>query len=126
GNLRGEPEQDDRAAGGVGEFVGALSQYRWLFVVARNSSFTYKSRTVDVKQVGRELGVRYVLEGSWRKAGKRVRITGQRVDAASRAHHGAGRLEGVLDAIFALQDEVTESVVGALAPQVERAVIELA
>lgn len=125
-NLSGDPEQDYLADGVVEDIIAALSQYRWLFVVARNSSFTYKNRTVDVKQVGRELGVRYVLEGSWRKAGKRVRITGQLVDAASGAHHWAGRFEGVLDDIFALQDEVTESVVGAIAPQLERVEMERA
>lgn len=125
-NLSGDEEQDYLADGVVGDIIAALSQYRWLFVVARNSSFTYKARTVDVKQVGRELGVRYVLEGSWRKAKNRVRITAQLIDATTGAHHWAGRFEGVLGDIFELQDQITESVVGAIAPQLERAEIERA
>ena len=125
-NLSGDPEQAYLADGVVEDIIAALSQYRWLFVVARNSSFTYKGRAVDVKQIGRELGVRYVLEGSWRTAGKRVRITGQLIDATSGAHHWAGRFEGVLGDIFALQDQITASVVGAIAPQLERAEIERA
>lgn len=125
-NLSGDPEQEYLADGVVEDIIAALSQYRWLFVVARNSSFTYKSRVVAMKQVGRELGVRYVLEGSWRKAGNRVRITGQLVDATTGALHWAGRFEGVLDDIFELQDQITESVVGAIAPQLERAEIERA
>lgn len=125
-NLSGDPEQDYLADGVVEDIIAALSQYRWLFVVARNSSFTYKGRAVDVKQVGRELGVRYVLEGSWRKAENRVRITGQLIDATSGAHHWAGRFEGVLGDIFELQDQITETVVGAIAPQLERAEIERA
>jgi tetratricopeptide (TPR) repeat protein len=95
-------------------------------VIARNSSFTYKGRAVDVKQVGRELGVRYVLEGSVRKAAHRLRITGQLIDAATGAHLWAERFEGTLDDIFELQDQVTESVVGAIAPQLERAEIDRA
>lgn len=131
-NLSADPEQDYLADGVVEDIIAALSQNRWLFVVARNSSFTYKSRVVDVKQVGRELGVRYVLEGSWRTAKggpaahHRVRITGQLIDATTGAHHWAGRFEGVLDDIFELQDQVTQSVVGAIAPQLERAEIERA
>ncbi|NMF89478.1 winged helix-turn-helix domain-containing tetratricopeptide repeat protein [Aromatoleum petrolei] len=125
-NLSGDPEQDYLADGVVEDIIAALSQYRWLFVVARNSSFTYKGRAVDVKQAGRELGVRYVLEGSWRKADNRVRITGQLIDATTGAHHWAGRFEGVLGDIFALQDQITETVVGAIAPQLERAEIERA
>jgi TolB-like protein len=121
--LSGDPEQDYLADGVVGDIIAALSQYRWLFVVARNSSFTYKARAVDAKQVGRELGVRYVLEGSWRKAQNRVRITGQLIDATTGAHHWAGRFDGVLGDIFELQDQITESVVGAIAPQLERAEI---
>ena len=96
-NLSGDPEQDYLADGVIEDIIAALSRHRWLFVVARNSSFTYKGRNVDVKQVGRELGVRYVLEGSWRKAKDRVRITGQLIDATTGAHHWAGRVEGVLD-----------------------------
>ena len=125
-NLSGDPEQDYLVDGVVGDIIAALSQHRWLFVVARNSSFTYKARMMDVKQVGRELGVRYVLEGSWRKAKNRVRITGQLIDATTGAHHWAGRFEGVLGDIFELQDQITESVVGAIAPQLERAEIERA
>lgn len=125
-NLSGQQEQDYLADGVVEDIIAALSQYRWLFVVARNSSFTYKGRAVDVKQVGRELGVRYVLEGSWRTAKNRVRITGQLIDATTGAHHWAGRFEGVLGDIFELQDQITESVVGAIAPELERAEIERA
>lgn len=125
-NLSGVQEQDYLADGVVEDIIAALSQYRWLFVVARNSSFTYKARIVDVKQVGRELGVRYVLEGSWRKAKNRVRITVQLIDATTGAHHWAGRFEGVLGDIFELQDQITASVVGAIAPELERAEIERA
>jgi tetratricopeptide (TPR) repeat protein len=103
-----------------------LSRMRWLFVIARNSSFTYKGRAVDVKQVGRELGVRYILEGSVRKAAQRVRITGQLIDAATGAHLWAERFESTLDDLFELQDQMTTSVVGALAPHLERAEIERA
>jgi TolB-like protein len=122
-NLSGDPEQDYFADGVVEDIIAALSRIRWLFVTARNSSFTYKEQVVDVKQVGRELGVRYVLEGSVRKAAKRVRITGQLIDATSGAHIWADRFEGALDNIFELQDQMTESVVGAIAPQLERAEI---
>ena len=97
----------------------ALSLFRWLFVIARHSSFTYRGRTVDVKQVGRELGVRYVLEGSVRKAGNRIRIAGQLIDTETRAHLWAGRFEGDLEDLFDLQDRVTESVVGAIAPKLQ-------
>ena len=125
-NLRGDPEQDYFADGVVEDIISALSRIRWLFVIARNSSFTYKGRTVDVKQVGRELGVRYVLEGSIRKAAKRVRITGQLIDATTGGHLWADRFEATLGDIFELQDQVTENVVGAIAPQLERAEIERA
>lgn len=125
-NLSGDQEQDYLADGVVEDIIAALSQHRWLFVIARNSSFAYKARAVDMKQVGRELGVRYVLEGSWRKAKNRVRITGQLIDATTGAHHWAGRFEGVLGDIFELQDQITENVVGAIAPQLERAEIERA
>lgn len=125
-NLSGDPEQDYLADGVVEDIIAALSQYHWLFVVARNSSFTYKARVVDVKEIGRELGVRYVLEGSWRKANRRVRITCQLVETTTGSNHWAGRFEGILDDIFDLQDQVTESVVGAIAPQLERAEIERA
>jgi TolB-like protein len=101
-NLSGDSEQEYFADGIVEEIITALSRMRWLFVIARNSSFTYKGRAVDVKQVGRELGVRYVLEGSVRKAANRVRITGQLIDAATGAHLWADRFEGALDDIFDL------------------------
>jgi adenylate cyclase len=110
----------------VEEIITALSRFRQLFVIARNSSFTYQGRAVDVKQVGRELGVRYVLEGSVRKAGNRVRIAGQLIDASTAAHLWADRFEGALDDIFDLQDRVTASVVGAIAPKLEWAEIERA
>src|SRR5207247_1778623 len=118
--------QEYFADGVVEEIITALSRFRQLFVIARNSSFTYKGRAVDVKQVGRELGVRYVLEGSVRKAGNRVRITGQLIDAATGTHLWADRLEGALEDIFDLQDQVTLSVVGAIAPKLEQAEIERA
>src|SRR6266567_1349031 len=102
------------------------SRFRNLFVISRNSSFTYKGRAVDVKQVGRELGVRYVLEGSVRKVANRVRITGQLVDTSTGAHLWAERFDGGLGDTFDLQDQVTESVVGAIAPAVEKAEIERA
>src|SRR2546429_7530918 len=125
-NISVDPEQDYFADGMVEEIITALSHFRQLFVIARNSSFTYKGRAVDVKQVGRELGVRYVLEGSVRKAANRVRITGQLVDTATGAHLWAERFDGGLGDIFHLQDQVTESVVGAIAPAVEKAEIERA
>jgi TolB-like protein len=125
-NLSGDPEQEYFADGMVDDIVTALSRFKALFVIARNSSFTYKGRAVDVKQIGRELGVRYVLEGSVRKSANRVRITGQLVDTATGAHLWADRFEGGLGDIFDLQDQVTESVVGAIAPAVEKAEIERA
>ena len=125
-NMSGDPEQDYFADGMAEDIITALSHFKALFVIARNSSFTYKGRAVDVKQVGRELGVRYVLEGSVRKAENRVRITGQLVDTATGAHLWADRFDGGLGDIFDLQDQVTESVVGAIAPAVEKAEIERA
>jgi TolB-like protein len=125
-NLSGDPEQDYFADGMVEDIIAALSRIRWLFVIARNSSFTYKGRAVDVKGVGQELGVRYVLEGSVRKSGNKVRITGQLIDVTSGTHIWADRFEGLLDDIFELQDQIAESVVGAIAPQLERAEIERA
>ena len=118
-NLSADPEQEYLAEGIVEDITMALSLFRWLFVIARHSSFTYKGRNVDVKQVGRELGVRYVLEGSVRKAGNRIRITGQLIDTNTRAHLWAGRFEGDLEDMFDLQDRVTESVVGAIAPKLQ-------
>nr|WP_283848579.1 adenylate/guanylate cyclase domain-containing protein [Bradyrhizobium sp. SRL28] len=123
-NMSGDPEQDYFADGMVEDVITALSRFRSLFVIARNSSFTYKGKSVDVKQVGRELGVRYVLEGSVRKAANRVRITGQLIDAITSAHLWADRFDGGLDDIFELQDQVTTSVVGAIAPTLEHAEIE--
>jgi TolB-like protein len=125
-NLSGDPEQDYFADGVIEDIITALSRIRWLFVIARNSSFIYKGRAVDVKQVGRDLGVRYVLEGSVRKAANRVRITGQLIDATTGTHLWADRFESALDDIFELQDRMAESVVGAIAPQLERAEIERA
>jgi TolB-like protein len=125
-NLSGDPEQEYFADGVVDDIISALSRIGWLFVIARNSSFTYKGRAVDIKQVGRELGVRYVLEGSVRKAANRVRITGQLIDATTGGHLWADRFEGTLGDIFELQDQVTENVVGAIAPRLERAEIERA
>jgi TolB-like protein len=125
-NMSGDPEQEYFADGMVEEILTALSRSRWLFVIARNSSFTYKGQAVDVKQVGRELGVRYVLEDSVRKGGDRIRITGQLIDAGTGAHLWADRFGGTQEDIFELQDRVTASVVGTLAPQVERAEIHRA
>ena len=125
-NLSSDPEQEYFADGMVDDIITALSHFKALFVIARNSSFTYKGRAVDVKQVGRELGVRYVLEGCVRKAANRVRITGQLVDTATGAHLWANRIDGELDDIFGLQDQVAESVVGAIAPTIEKAEIERA
>ena len=125
-NMSCDPEQEYFADGIVEDIITALSRFKALFVIARNSSFVYKGRAVDVKQIGRELGVRYVLEGSVRKAANRVRITGQLVDTATGAHLWADRFDGGLGDIFDLQDQVTESVVGAIAPAVEKAEIERA
>jgi TolB-like protein len=122
-NWSGDPDQDYFTDGVAEDIIGALSRMRWLFVIARNSTFTYKGRAVDVKQVGRELGVRYALEGSVRKAGNRVRVTGQLIDATTGAHLWAERFDRDLDDIFELHDELAASVVGAIAPQLERAEI---
>ena len=125
-NMSDEPGQDYFADGIVEDIITALCHIRWLFVIARNSSFTYKGRAVDVRQVGRELGVRYALEGSVRKAAQRVRITAQLLDAASGAHLWADHFDGGVENIFDLQDQVTESVVGAICLQLEQAEIERA
>jgi TolB-like protein len=125
-NLSADPEQEYFADGVVEDITMALSLFRWLFVIARNSSFTYKGRPVDVKQVGRELGVRYVLEGSVRKAGNRIRIAGQLIDAETGAHLWANRFEGALEDMFNLQDHVTSSVVGAIAPKLQQEEIKRA
>jgi adenylate cyclase len=123
-NMSGNPEQEYFADGMVEEIITALSRIRWLFVIARNSTFTYKGQAVDVKQVGRELGVRYVLEGSVRKAGQRVRITGQLIDAQSGAHLWADRFDGSLEDVFDLQDNVAVSVAGVIEPAVRAAEIQ--
>ncbi len=125
-NLSSDPEQEYFADGVVEDITMALSLFRWLFVIARNSSFTYKGRTVDVKQVGHELGVRYVLEGSVRKAGNRVRIAGQLIDTETGAHLWADRFEGPIEDMFDLQDHVTSSVVGAIAPKLQHEEIKRA
>ena len=116
-NMSGDPEQDYFADGMVEEITTALSRFKWLFVIARNSSFTFKGQAVDIKEVGRRLGVRYVLEGSVRKASGKVRITGQLVDAVTGAHIWADRFERDLTDVFALQDEVTVAVVSAIQPK---------
>jgi len=122
-NLSGDPEQEYFADGMVEEIITALSRIRWLFVIARNSSFTYKGQAVDVKQVGRELGVRYVLEGSVRKAGGRVRITTQLIDAETGAHLWADRFDGRLEDVFELQDQVAISAAGVVEPTLQAAEI---
>jgi adenylate cyclase len=115
-NMSGDPEQEYFADGMVEDITTALSRMKWLFVIARNSSFTYKGKAVDIKQVGRELGVRYVLEGSIRKAGNRLRITGQLIDAVSGAHLWADHFEGVIQNVFELQDMVASAVAGVIEP----------
>jgi TolB-like protein/class 3 adenylate cyclase/tetratricopeptide (TPR) repeat protein len=125
-NMSGDPEQEYFADGMVEDIITALSRFKSLFVIARNSSFTYKGKAVDIKQVGRELGVRYVLEGSVRKAGNRVRITGQLIEAATGRHLWADKFDGALEDVFGLQDQITTSVVGLIAPTLEAAEIERA
>lgn len=125
-NMSGDPEQEYFADGMVEDIITALSRFRQLFVIARNSSFVYKGLAVDVKQVSRDLGVRYVLEGSVRKAGNRIRITAQLIDAPTGGHLWAERFDGGLEDIFDLQDQVTARVVGEIAPRLEQAEIERA
>jgi TolB-like protein len=125
-NLTGDAEQEYFVDGMVEEITTAIARLPWLFVIARNSAFTYKGKPVDVKQVARELGVRYVLEGGVRKAGHRVRITGQLIDTATGAHIWADRFDGALDDIFELQDQVASSVAGAIAPKLRQSEIERA
>jgi adenylate cyclase len=125
-NMSGDPEQEYFVDGIVEDIITGLSRIRWLHVIARNSTFTYKGRAVDVKQVGRELGVRYVLEGSLRKAGSRVRITAQLIEAGSGTHVWAERYDRALDDIFEVQDEITLSLVGAIEPSLRQAEIERA
>jgi TolB-like protein len=122
-NMSGDPEQDYFADGMAEEIITALSRCSWLFVIARNSSFTYQGKAVDIRQVGRELGVHYVLEGSVRRGGDRLRITGQLIDATTGGHIWADRFEGNLGNVFDLQDRFTESVVAAIEPKLQLAEI---
>jgi TolB-like protein len=123
-NMSGDPEQEYFADGMVEDIVTGLSRIRWLFVIARNSSFIYKGKPIDVRQVGRELGVRYVLEGGVRKAGSRVRITAQLVEAETGAHLWADKYDGALEHVFELQDQITDRVVGIVEPSLQRSEIE--
>ena len=123
-NLSGDPEQEYFADGMVEEIITALARTGVFFVIARNSSFVYKGKAVDIKQVGRELGVRYVLEGSIRKAGNRIRITGQLIEADNGRHVWADRFDGTLEDVFELQDRITESIVWAIEPNIRRAELE--
>ena len=123
-NMSGDPEQEYFADGVVEEIITGLSRIKWLFVIARNSSFVYKGKPVDVRQVGSELGVRYVLEGSVRKAGNRVRITAQLLEAETGAHLWADKYDGKLEDVFDLQDQITEQVVGVVEPSLRRSEIE--
>jgi adenylate cyclase len=125
-NLSRDPEQEYFVDGVVEEIITAISRLPWLFVIARNSSFAYKGKSPDLRQVGRELGVRYVLEGSLRKAGNRVRITGQLIDTTVGAHIWADRFDGALDDIFELQDQVASNVVGAIEPKLRQSEVERA
>jgi len=120
-NMSGDQEQGYFADGITEDIITGLSRLRWLFVIARNSTFTYKDRNVDVRQVGRELGVRYVLEGSVRKAGNRLRITGQLVEAESGSHLWAEHYDRAVDDVFTIQDQITESVIGCIQPEVYNA-----
>jgi TolB-like protein len=124
--MSSDPEQEYFTDGMVEDIITALSRFKSLFVIARNSSFTYKGKAIDIKQVGYELGVRYVLEGSVRKASGRVRITGQLIDASTGVHLWADQFEGLLEDFFDLQDKVTAQVIGAIAPEIDRAEIERA
>jgi adenylate cyclase len=123
-NMSGDPDQDYFVDGMVEDIITGLSRIKWLFVIARNSSFAYKGKSSDIRQVGRELGVRYVLEGSVRRGAARVRITGQLVEAETGRHIWAERYDRAIDDVFALQDEITLSVVGAIEPSLRRAEIE--
>lgn len=125
-NMSGDPEQEYFADGMAEDILTGLSRHRWLFVIARNSSFTYKGRAVDVRQVGRELGVRYLLEGSVRQVNTRVRFTAQLIDAATGNHVWADKYDGATEDLFDLQDRITEAVVGILEPTIQLAEIERA
>jgi adenylate cyclase len=120
-NMTGDPEQEYFVDGMVEEIITALSRIRWLFVIARNSTFTYKGQSPDVRQIGRELGVRYVLEGSVRKSGNRVRITGQLIEAETGAHLWADRFDGSMEDVFDLQDKVASSIAGVIEPELQAA-----
>jgi TolB-like protein len=122
-NISGDPEQEYFADGITEDIITALSHIPSLFVIARNSSFAYKGKAIDIRQIGRELGVRYVLEGSVRKAGQRLRITGQLVEAETGSHLWADRFDSVLEDVFDLQDRVTMAVAGAIEPSVTQAEI---
>jgi TolB-like protein len=125
-NMSGDAEQEYFTDGMVEDIITGLSRIKWLFVIARHSTFAYKGKSVDIKQIGRELGVRYVLEGSVRKGGNRLRITGQLIDAETGVHVWADRYDGVLEDVFDLQDRITETIVGIIEPSVRRAEIERA
>jgi TolB-like protein len=123
-NMSGDSEQEYFVDGMVEEIIAGLARIRWLFVIARNSSYVYKGKTVDVRQVGRDLGVRYLLEGSVRKAGNRLRVTGELIEAESGRHIWAERYERTLEDIFSLQDDLTTSVVAAIEPSLRQAEVE--
>jgi adenylate cyclase len=125
-NISGDPEQEYFSDGTVEDIITALSRFKSLFVIARNSSFIYKGKSVDIRQVGRELGVRYVLEGSVRKATGRVRIAAQLIEAATGAHVWADRFDGVLEDVFELQDRIAASIAGAVAPAIEQSEVDRA
>jgi TolB-like protein len=125
-NMSGDAEQEYFVDGMVEDIITGLSRIKWLFVIARNSSFVYKAKPVDIRQVGRELGVRYVLEGSVRKAGGRLRITGQLIEAETGAHIWADRYDGTLEDVFDLQDKITTAIIGILEPNIQRAEVERA
>src|SRR5271163_2842347 len=122
--MSGDPEQEYFVDGMVEDIITGLSRIKWLFVIARNSSFIYKGKAIDVRQVGRELGVRYVLEGGVRKAGARLRITAQLLEAETGAHLWADRYDGALEDVFDLQDKITQRVVGIVEPSLQRSEIE--
>jgi adenylate cyclase len=123
-NMSGDPEQEYFVDGMVEDIITGLSRIKWLFVIARNSSFIYKGKAVDVRQVGRDLGVRYVLEGGVRKAGNRVRITAQLLEAETGAHLWADRYDGALEDVFELQDQITDKVIGVVEPSLQKSEIE--
>jgi adenylate cyclase len=123
-NMSGDPEQEYFADGMVEDIITGLSRIKWLFVIARNSSFVYKGKAVDIRQVGRELGVRYVLEGGVRKSGSRLRISAQLIEAETGAHLWADRYDGAIEDVFDLQDQITDRVVGIVEPSLQRSEIE--